>query len=73
MTNSTTMTFASKVKTLREDEDILRKWTGSTYPEDFKMFLELREKERGLITSIPGYSTHGETQWLSPYRDWSKV
>ena len=71
ITNSTTMTFAAKVKTLREDEEILRKYTLGEYPRDFEMFLALREKEHGLITPIPGYSTHGETAWLTPLTDWS--
>tara|TARA_R110000868_G_scaffold335444_1_gene596301 strand:- start:578 stop:1264 length:687 start_codon:yes stop_codon:yes gene_type:complete len=73
ITNSTTMTFAAKVKTLREDEDILRKYTQGSYPRDFEMFLALREKQHGLITPIPGYSTHGETAWLSPLTNWSMV
>ena len=73
ITNSTTMTFASKVKTLREVEPILRKHTIGTYPRDFDMFLELRDKNHILISSIPGYSTHGETAWLSPLTDWSKI
>ena len=60
LTNSTTMTFASKVRTLKEDEHIFRKWTDKTYPEDFKMFLELRDTGRTLISPLPGYSTHGE-------------
>lgn len=72
ITNSTTMTFAAKVKTLREVEPILRKYTTGTYPRDFDMFLELRENNHILISSIPGYSTHGETAWLSPLTDWSK-
>jgi len=72
ITNSTTMTFAAKVKTLREVEPILRKHTSGTYPRDFDMFLELRENNHILISSIPGYSTHGETAWLSPLTDWSK-
>lgn len=73
LTNSTTMTFASKVKTLKEDLHIFKKWTAGTYPDDFKMFLDLRNNGRSLITPIPGYSTHGETQWMSPFTDWSKV
>jgi hypothetical protein len=73
ITNSTTMTFAAQVKTLKEDESILRKYTTGTYPKDFEMFLALREKQRGLITPIPGYSTHGETAWLSPLCQWDKV
>lgn len=73
LTNSTTMTFAAKVKTLREDEYILREFTKTTHPNDFQMFLALREKGRSLITPIPGYSTHGETAWLTPLTDWSKI
>ena len=73
ITNSTTMTFAAKVSTLKRVEPILRKWTSETHPNDFQMFLALREQGELLITSIPGYSTHGETAWLSPLTDWSKI
>ena len=73
ITNSTTMTFASKVSTLKKVESILRKWTSSTHPDDFQMFLELRKNNELLITSLPGYSTHGETKWLTPLNDWSKI
>jgi hypothetical protein len=72
LTNSTTMTFAAKVKTLREDEEILRKYTSGKHPYDFQMFLELRDKGRTLITPIPGYATHGETAWLSPLTNWKE-
>lgn len=73
LTNSTTMTFAAKAGTLKEDEGILRSFTQGSYPRDFDMFLALRDKQRGLVTPIPGYSTHGETAWLSPLIDWSKI
>jgi hypothetical protein len=73
LTNSTTMTFAAKVKTLKEDESIFREFTNGSYPRDFDMFLKLRENGRSLVTPIPGYSTHGETSWLSPLIDWSKI
>lgn len=73
LTNSTTMTFAAKVKTLKEDESVLRKWTNTKHPHDMQMFFELREKGRTLVSSIPGYSTHGETKWLSPLIDWSEI
>jgi glycosyltransferase involved in cell wall biosynthesis len=73
VTNSTTMTFAAKVSTLKHTEPILRKYTQGSYPEDFKMFLELRDQGELLTTPIPGYATHGETKWLSPLTDWSKI
>jgi hypothetical protein len=73
MTNSTTMTFASKVKTLKEDENILRSFTQGSYPDDFKMFLALRDKGRSLLTPLPGFSTHGETAWLSPLTNWNDI
>lgn len=74
ITNSTTMTFASMVGTLRDDEEILRKWTNmGHYPKDFDMFIQLREKGKVLLTPIPGYSTHGESAWLSPLTDWEMI
>ena len=73
ITNSTTMTFAAKVNTLKKTEPILRKHTSGTHPNDFQMFLELRQNNELLVTSIPGYSTHGETAWLSPLTDWSQI
>jgi len=74
ITNSTTMTFASKVNTLKRIESNLRKWTNmGHYPQDFQMFIEFQTNNELLITPIPGYSTHGETAWLSPLTDWSQV
>jgi len=70
LTNSTTMTFAAKVKTLKQDEHILRKWTDEDHPHDFQMFMELRQRGRRIASSLPGYSTHGETKWLSPLTEW---
>ena len=73
ITNSTTMTLASKVKTLKRVENVLRKWTSDTHPHDFHMFIDLRDLGELLVTPIPGYSTHGETAWLAPFTDWSKI
>ena len=72
VTNSTTMTFAARVKTLKKDERVLRKFTDGTYPFDYKMFLKLRKKGRILVSSIPGFATHGEIEWLAPLTDWSQ-
>jgi hypothetical protein len=67
MFNSTTMTFASTVKTLKEDEAILRKYTNQGhYPDDYKMFLHLRENGKALLCPLNTFSTHGETAWLAP-------
>lgn len=66
MFNSTTMTFAARVKSLREDEVILRKWTNGTHPNDFKMFLELRDNGKALLCPLNTFSTHGESMWLAP-------
>ena len=73
LTNSTTMTFASKVKTLRKTENVLREYTQGSYPRDFDMFVHLYNSAHYLVTPIPGYSTHGETAWLTPLIDWSKI
>lgn len=73
LTNSTTMTFAAKVSTLKKYETILRKHTSTSHPHDFKMWVELREQGASLITPLPGYATHGETAWLSPLTNWFEV
>jgi hypothetical protein len=73
ITNSTTMTFASKVSTLKRTESTLRKHTIGSHPNDFNMFLNLREQGELLISSIPGYATHGETRWLTPLTNWETV
>lgn len=73
LTNATTMTFASKVSTLKKTEPILRKWTSEAHPHDFEMFIELINSGESLITPIPGYSTHGETAWLTPLVNWEQL
>lgn len=73
ITNSTTMTFAAKVSTLKRVESTLRKWTVGQHPHDFQMFLDLRQQNELLITPLPGYATHGETAWLAPLTYWSKI
>ena len=73
ITNSTTMTFASTVETLKRVEPTMRKWTEGTHPHDFQMFLDLRQQNELLVTPLPGYATHGETAWLTPLTDWSKI
>lgn len=80
-TNSTTMTFAAKVKTLREDWPIWLEFTSKGFPNDFGAFQRLQGlgnwenrifgKSRVLVSSIPGHSTHVETNWLSPLTDWA--
>ena len=74
-TNSTTMTFCTRMSTLKDDlEDVWRPYTmQGTYPHDFDAFIKLREKGKGLVTPIPGRSTHAEPQWASPGINWAKV
>jgi hypothetical protein len=73
ITNSTTMTFASRVKDLKIDETIMRKWTSDIHPNDFQMFLEIRNNSRFLLSPLPSYSTHGEVEWLAPIINWKQI
>ena len=73
VTNSTTMTFATTVKVLREDKNIWDKYTRERHPHDYQAFLTIAQKARSLITPIPGYSTHCEPFWAAPGVDWEKV
>ncbi len=67
---STTMTFMTRVKTLRDDYEIYQKYCNTGYPYDHEMFLDLESRGRKLITSIPAVSTHTELAWLAPITKW---
>ena len=74
ITNSTTMTFAAKVKTLKKYVHILKEYTKGSHPYDFDMFIDLiLNFNVTLLSPIPGYSTHGETRWLSPGINWKEI
>lgn len=65
-TNSTTMTFATRVKTLRADQEIFRHFCNGNIPLDYFIFRNLAERGRTLITPIPGRSTHCD-EYPSPF------
>jgi hypothetical protein len=69
-THSTTMTFASTVKTLLKDKKIFDRWTQTAHPYDCEIFIDLARKKRYLISPIPAYSTHGETKFLALFNRW---
>ena len=73
LTNSTTCTFATKIKSLKEDMDIWENATVTQYPNDYIAFTYLINKGRSLITPIRGYATHTEISWLTPLIDWTKI
>lgn len=57
-TISTCMTFAAKVKTLREDFDIFEQFTKDSHPHDHQLFSALKKKDRVLLVCIPGMAMH---------------
>lgn len=74
ITNSTTMTFASVAGILKRVNPTIRHYIQpNQHPDDFHLFLKLRQLGLTLITPIPGYATHGETAWLTPLTEWSDV
>lgn len=82
-TNSTTMSFAVRVKTLAEDKGVWWENTAQKTPRDFKAFAQLcghssfknqlMGKKRKIATPIPGRATHIELKFLAPLVDWSKI
>lgn len=72
-TTSTTMTFAVRVGTLRQDKALFDRHTSSRHPDDFAVFVNLVSRGRTVLTSVPGRSTHGEPALLSPLVDWTAV
>lgn len=71
LTNSFCMTFATRVKTIKEDYTILLKYCQCKDPGDFGFFSQVRdEKNRKLVSCIPSVSTHGEIMLLAPFINW---
>ncbi|CAK0769357.1 hypothetical protein CVIRNUC_003658 [Coccomyxa viridis] len=74
LTNSTTMSFATTAGCLKADASIYDLYCSAGYPHDFALFRHLiTQKQRRLISPIPGRSTHGETLYLAPLIDWEAV
>ena len=66
-TNSTTMTFASRIKTLKTDRDVMIKYlVNQNVPLDYRMWLELLQTKT-LVTPLPGRATHTDMNSLSPF------
>ena len=70
LVESTTMTFAATVRTLKDDKEIIKHYTSAVHPHDHFMFKAIQENKKLLASPIPGHSTHGVTDLLSPIIDW---
>lgn len=75
-TPSTCNTYAGKWKTFKKHWDIHMKYCSPEYTHDgydHTKFIDLWNQGSNLISSIPGYSTHCETPFLSPLVNWSEI
>lgn len=74
ITNSTVMSFAARVKRLKDDIELLNKYSSERITDSFRFFTELSQtKGIPVLSSIPGYSTHCESAWLSPLTNWNEI
>jgi hypothetical protein len=74
ITNSTTLTFATRVRCLRADYATYVKFCGEGRSKDFAMWTALRKRRpfgsgRRLVSAVPGSSTHVHLPWISPNPD----
>lgn len=74
-TPSTTNTYACKYSTLIKHLDIHKEYCDLDrgFTRDHDKFTRLWQEGSNLISSIPGYSTHVESEFLSPVVNWSEV
>jgi glycosyltransferase involved in cell wall biosynthesis len=70
-TPSTTNTYAMRFSTLLEDFLIHRRFSlARNITADHDKFCFLGKKGRVLISSMPGFSTHADPEFVSPCIDW---
>jgi glycosyltransferase involved in cell wall biosynthesis len=70
---STTMTWATTAKNVKEDfEDLWKLHEGKPLPMGGTTFRMLAEKGKKLYSPITAYSTHAEEKWMSYFVDWKK-
>ena len=72
---STCMTFAARVGTLREDSARITRYLVGEHPQDRWMFVNLQvtNPHRRLWGPIPSLATHCETEWLAPCVNWEAI
>lgn len=68
---STTNTFAVRVKTLQRDLQVHYSYSEKrSISADHEKFSRLTSQGSMLISPIPGWSTHSEPEFASPFIDW---
>jgi hypothetical protein len=69
---STVNTVACLAKTFKNDYATLHKWccVDDIYPYDHNKFLDLGRQGRTLVSCLPAYSTHTQTDVLAPCVPW---
>lgn len=71
-TPSTTNTYACRAKTFKKHLSIHKEYCDLQrgFTRDHDKFQRLWQEGSNLVSSLPGYSTHVETPYLSPVVDW---
>jgi len=74
-TPSTTNTYSMLASTFKKHYNIHREYCdlNKGYTRDHDKFLRLWDEGSNLISCIPGYSTHCETEYLSPCINWDNI
>ena len=73
-TNSSTMTWATRAGTIKEDYALYEKFCSDGFPRDYELFRYLiTQRHRKLISAVPAKSTHCEVSHLAPLVNWSMI
>lgn len=74
-TPSTTNTYAMLSKTFKKHYTIHKEYCDLSqgYTRDHDKFIRLWNEGSNLVSCIPGYSTHCESEYLSPCLNWSNI